>query len=283
MAPPRCEVFVNAQNLVKFSAPRRKSGGVSCMLDKIPGKRLQINLQGGEEAWMAPVPVLKATTAQAETLAGVTYHVDGPLVPVLTLELSSVPAYFEHHVLLWKDTQTQIRVKSLSGAFKRVLSGMPVFMTEAHGPGRIAFSRDGAGQVFAMHLKQGQALDVREHQFLAATDQLGYTFTRVKGLASMLMGGTGFFIDTFTAQKGDGILWLHGYGNVFELFLGAGEHIDIEPGGWIYKDPSVTMETHFQKLSTGLLASAGQLAWNRFTGPGRVALQSMYIHLPTAE
>lgn len=232
---------------------------------------------------MAPAPVLKATSAQAETFGGVTYHVDGELVPVLTVELSGVPVYFEHHILLWKDMQTQIGVKSLAGAFKRVLSGMPVFMTEAKGPGRIAFSRDGAGHVFAMHLKQGQALDVREHQFLAATDQLDYTFTRVKGVANMLMGGTGFFIDTFTAHKGDGILWLHGYGNVFEVFLNVGERIDIEPGGWIYKDRSVTMETQFQKLSTGLFASAGQLVWNRFTGPGRVGLQSMYIHMPTAE
>ncbi len=75
---------------------------------------------------MAPAPTLKATTAQAETFAGVTYHVDGELVPVLTVELSAVPVYFEHHILLWKDTQTQIGVKSLSGVFKRVLSGMPV-------------------------------------------------------------------------------------------------------------------------------------------------------------
>src|SRR5580704_2651741 len=95
---------------------------------------------------MVATPVLKATTAQAEAFAGVTYHVDGELVPVLTAELSSVPVYFEHHILLWKDTQTQIGIKSLSGAFKRILSGMPVFMTEAHGPGRIAFSRDGAGR-----------------------------------------------------------------------------------------------------------------------------------------
>jgi uncharacterized protein (AIM24 family) len=232
---------------------------------------------------MAPAPVLKPTSAQAETFAGVTYHLDGELVPVLTVELSSVPVYFEHHILLWKDPQAQISVKSLSGAFKRVLSGMPVFMIEAHGPGRIAFSRDGAGHVFGMHLKQGQALDVREHQFLAATDQLDYTFARVKGVANMLMGGTGFFIDTFTAHKGDGILWLHGYGNVFEVLLNAGESIDIEPGGWVYKDRSVTMNTQFQKLSTGLFAGAGQLVWNRFTGPGRVGLQSMYLDLATGE
>src|SRR5271155_5660830 len=123
---------------------------------------------------MAPAPVLKATTAQAETFAGVTYHVDGELVPVLTVEISSVPVYFEHHILLWKDPRTTIGIKSLAGAFKRILSGMPIFMTEAQGPGRIAFSRDGAGHVFGMHLKQGESLDVREHQFLAATDQLDY-------------------------------------------------------------------------------------------------------------
>lgn len=105
---------------------------------------------------MAPAPVLKTTTAQAEAFAGVTYHVDGELVPVLTVELASVPVYFEHHILLWKDVQTQIGVKALAGAFKRVLSGMPILMTEARGPGRIAFSRDGAGHVFAMHLKQGR-------------------------------------------------------------------------------------------------------------------------------
>ena len=107
---------------------------------------------------MAPAPVLKATTAQAEISAGVTYHVDGELVPALTVELSSVPVYFEHHILLWKDPRTNIGIKALAGAFKRVLSGMPVFMTEAHGPGRIAFSRDGVGHVFGMHLQPDDAL-----------------------------------------------------------------------------------------------------------------------------
>jgi len=232
---------------------------------------------------MAYAPVLKPTTAQAETFAGVTYHIDGELVPALTVEISSVPVYFEHHILLWKDPRTEIGLKTLAGAFKRVLSGMPVFMTEARGPGRIAFSRDGTGHVFGMHLKHGEAIDVREHQFLAATDQLDYTFTRVRGASNILMGGTGFFIDTFTAHKGEGIVWLHGYGNVFEVALNVGEAIDIEPGGWIYKDRSVGMETQFQRVSTGLFASAGQLVWNRFTGPGRIGIQSMYLHFETAE
>lgn len=230
-----------------------------------------------------PTPQQLPTIARNASYGGVTYHIEGELVPVLHLELGSVPVYFEHHVLLWKDTNVQIGVKALRGAFKRVMSGMPIFMTEARGPGQIAFSRDGVGQLFPMHLQAGQSLDVREHQFLAATDGVDYTFARVKGVANMLFGGTGFFIDTFTGTGQGGVVWLHGYGNVFDVMLQPGEQLDIEPGGWVYKDRSVQMQTIPQRLSAGLFASAGQVTWNRFTGPGRVGLQSMYLHMPTAE
>jgi uncharacterized protein (AIM24 family) len=216
------------------------------------------------------------TAATDESFGGVTYHIEGELVPVLHVELGE-PVYFEHHVMLWKDPAVSITLKPLKGAFKRMLSGMPVFMTQTSGQGRIAFSRDGAGHVFALHLRQGEAVDVREHQFLAATAHVDYSFTRVKGAANVLLGGTGFFIDTFRGQTGDGILWLHGYGNVFEITLGPGEQIDIEPGAWIYKDPTVQMQTITQRLAAGLLAASGNFFVNRFTGPGRVALQSMSL------
>ena len=32
---------------------------------------------------------------------------------------------------------------------------------------------------------------------------------------------------------------LHGYGNVFERTLAEGESIQVEPGGFLYKDASV--------------------------------------------
>ncbi len=230
------------------------------------------------------VPTLLSTQARDEQYAGLTYHIEGELVPVLQVEMRQMGIYFEHHVLLWKDPAVNVGVKTMKGAFKRMFAGMPIFMTEATGPGRIAFSRDGAGHVFALHLTAGQSVDVREHQFLAASGNVEYSFRRVQGIGNMLFSGTGFFIDTFTTAHQEGALWLHGYGNVFEMELGQGEQMDIEPGGWIYKDPSVTMETKIQKLSSGFFASAGQLVWNRFTGPGRIALQSMYMPMmPTPE
>src|SRR5260370_38138574 len=106
-----------------------------------------------------------------------------------------MPVYFEHHILLWKDPAVEVSLKPLKGAFKRVLSGMPVFMTQAKGPGRIAFSRDGAGHEFALHLKVGQAVPPGGHQFPAATAGVDSPFTRVQGAGHSLFSRTRVFTD----------------------------------------------------------------------------------------
>jgi len=78
-------------------------------------------------------------------------------------------------------------------------------------------------------------------------------------------------------------VWVHGYGNVFEKQLEAGETIDIEPGGWVFRDHSVAMTQEVYGFKTGMLSGAGNLIFNRFTGPGRVGLQSAYFHPPEAD
>ena len=232
---------------------------------------------------MPSLPTLMPTKAEGETFGGVTYHVDGELVPVLSVDVTHMPVYFEHHILLWKNPTVRIGLKSLKGALKRMFAGMQIFVTEASGEGVIAFSRDGAGHIVPIHLKAGEELHVREHQFLAATQAVDYSFERVKGLATMLFGQSGFFIDKFRGESGDGVLWLHGYGNVFEKVLAPGEQIDVEPGGWLYKDPAVRMDTVVDRLTSGLFGSTMNFVVNRFTGPGRVGIQSMYLHMPSEE
>jgi uncharacterized protein (AIM24 family) len=99
----------------------------------------------------------------------------------------------------------------------------------------------------------------------------------------MLFGSSGFFVDRFAAEREEGVVWLHGFGNVFEKVLAPGEQIDVEPGGWIYRDESVNMDIKVFGLKTGFFGGGGQLVFNRFTGPGRVGIQSMYFHLPSEE
>src|SRR5580658_8940095 len=67
------------------------------------------------------VPTLLPTAVQNEKFGGVTYHIEGELVPALHLELSSTGIYFEHHILLWKDPAVQIGIHPLKGGFRRML------------------------------------------------------------------------------------------------------------------------------------------------------------------
>jgi uncharacterized protein (AIM24 family) len=185
----------------------------------------------------------------------------------------------EHHVLLWKQPQVDIQVAKLGGvgkSFKRVLAGMPVFFTQASGRGEFAVSRDSPGQLVAMSLDHGQQLLVREHAFLAAVNT-DYSFERAGGFGSMLFGSQGFFIDRFTGQPGGALLFLHAHGNAQEFTLESGEVIDVEPGAWLYRDASVGYTQQVFGLKTGVFSGGGNLVWNRFTGPGRVGIQSGYF------
>jgi uncharacterized protein (AIM24 family) len=222
-----------------------------------------------------------------------TITVDGQLVPVADVMLGpQLPIYFEHHILLWKHPGVQIGFKSLRGMAKRFFAGIQIFLTEAHGPGNISFSRDAPGQIVALRLQPGQMVEVREHQFLFATGNIDYGFTFVQGAANILFSRTGLFIDQFTCQGGEGMVVLHGYGNVFEKMLAPGETLDVEPGAWLWKDPSVQMTVTTvagSQRGGGILGAIGGLMagasiiLNRFTGPGRLGIQSMTYHPPQAE
>ena len=59
-------------------------------------------------------PTLLPTQAHVETYAGVTYHIDGELVPVLTIDIGQVPVYFEHHILLWKSPTVTVDIKPIA-------------------------------------------------------------------------------------------------------------------------------------------------------------------------
>lgn len=131
---------------------------------------------------MNQLPTLMPTSAADETYGGVTYHIGGELVPVLSVDVSRQPVFFEHHILLWKNSNVKIGLRPMKGALKRMMAGMQIFVTEASGNGTIAFSRDGAGHILPIHLGRGEELHVREHQFLAATANVEYTFERVRGI-----------------------------------------------------------------------------------------------------
>jgi uncharacterized protein (AIM24 family) len=217
-------------------------------------------------------------------------QIEGEYVPVADFNLASGDGvYFTHHVLLWKDTGVHLGTMTLKGGWKRLLSGLPLVMMEAKGPGHVAFSRDAPGEMIALPIRAGQAIDVREHIFLAATHSVTYEwfdpqvwFTTREDKDTVTHYPVGRFMDRFSAPNAPGLLLLHAAGNAFVRQLGANDRILIKPTSLLFKDPTVSMQLHLEypasTSSGGFFSSSwrSRHLWLTLSGPGRVAMHSAY-------
>jgi uncharacterized protein (AIM24 family) len=207
-----------------------------------------------------------------------TIEVDGRVVPVAELNLDPADSvFFEHHVMLWKDDSVPMSVMSTPGGARRLLGDLPFVLSVARGPGRLAFSRDAAGELVVLPMDPGVALEVRGHALLLASHTLTYSFVKVPGLRMALMAGTGMYFDSFVAQSAPGVLVLHGYGNVFQRTLAEGETIQLEPGAFLYRDASVSMQVQNVDIggSSGGGAAQGLQTAKQVAGRGFRGLKAM--------
>jgi uncharacterized protein (AIM24 family) len=255
-----------------------------------PGPRVTRALGNPPIARGGPLVADAADAGRTIQLGDLRITVEGDLVPVANVELGTQHTiYFEHHILLWKDPGVTIGYRGRKGMARRFFAGTPIFLSEARGPGNIAVSRESVGQVVALPLAPGAAIDVREHQFLLATSTVDYEYASLGGVANALFtrssSRTGLFVDRFSGRGESGLVLLHGYGNVFEKLLEPDEMLDVEPGGWLWKDTTVRVNaTSLVGAGHGGMVGAlsnmmsgGTVALNRFTGPGRVGIQSMTL------
>lgn len=211
----------------------------------------------------------------------VPFKIRGGIAPVVEWEMDNTYGlFFEHFVLMYRDPRVSVSGSIPKGAVKRVIGKMPIVLARAKGEGRLALGRSAPGEIVGVPIPSGHTLEVREHQFLAATDTLSYGFNRVRGISNLLFGGNGFFVDTFHSDREPGAVWVHAHGNLVEVELGPNEQLDVEPSRWCYKDPSVKMTTVPINVSARLFASTSFML-NRFTGPGRLGLQSMSVYWET--
>lgn len=209
-------------------------------------------------------------------------QIEGALVPVADFALAEGDSvYFAHHVLLWTEPHVPLEPLSLPGRWSRTLFGMPVVMAQARGPGRLAFSHDEPGELVALPLQAGQAVDVREHVLVAATGDVRYEFISPSlGRAASSQDKThlpvGFFMDRFTAQGQPGLVLAHGAGNVFVRRLAEHETLLIHPASLLFKDSTVDMHLHQEFPAGDSVYGFNSYLWLRLYGPGRVAVRSAY-------
>ncbi|MDA8047421.1 MAG: AIM24 family protein [Actinomycetota bacterium] len=222
------------------------------------GAPLDIRDSVTDSGWRA-APRLRDLTELS--IGSTRIQVDGTIVPVVDVDLGAGEAiFFEHHAMLWKDATTSMSVMDAPGGTRRMLGSLPFVLSVATGPGRVSCSRDAPGEVVVLPVEPGQELDVREHAMLLATSTLSYSFEKLAGFKATLAVGSGMYLERFRASGSPGLLILHGFGNVMDRTLADGESIEIEPGGFLYKEASVGYELSSYKLTPEGSSGAAQMA-----------------------
>src|ERR1700733_8950518 len=198
-----------------------------------------------DEGWVEQPPIRDMARIQ---FGQSQCQIAGTYVPVAEMSLAQGDqVYFSHHVLLWTDPWTQLAARQMAKGWDRRKAGMPLVMMEAAGPGRIAFSDDDPGELIAVPLEAGQAIDISEHHFLVATAAVSYDWfnsgiwwTLGKGSHPEVFYPRGRYMDRFSAQQ-RGLLLLHARGNTFIRDLRDGERISVISRFLRYKERTVRM------------------------------------------
>ncbi len=262
-----------------------EGGGATCPRCGAP---VDVRLRVSRSGWVQQPPIRDMARIRFNRS---TCQISGAVVPVAEMRLHEEDwVYFSHHNLLHADPQISLDTLKMAGGWNRRLAGIPLFMMKAQGPGFIAFSADHPGETIAIPLQANQSVDVVEHRLLLATGNIGYQwlksgvwFTTRSGDDTEWHYPVGQFVDRFTAQGIPGLLLLHGPGNTFVRDLGPGERICIQPGGLIWKDPSVQMFLHFEFPRGRYWFSSARWqaksVWLTLQGPGRIAIQSAFQQL----
>lgn len=265
-----------SEYLCPYCRLRSDAGSRTCPSCGAPADARELR---DDEGWVEQPPISDMARIQ---FGRSQCQIAGTYVPVAEMTLApDNQVYFSHHVLLWADPTTQLAARQMAKGWDRRMAGMPLVMMEASGPGHVAFSDNDPGELIAVPLEAGQAIDVLEHHFLVATSAVSYDWINPRiwwelgtGSEREYFHPIGRAMDRFTAQQ-RGLLLLHSRGNTFIRDLGQDERIYVVPRALVYKDPSVHMNIHMERPASPR-AHWMLIPMIRLTGPGRVAIQSQY-------
>jgi uncharacterized protein (AIM24 family) len=216
-------------------------------------------------------------------------QIAGTVVPVAEFSLGRDDRiYFSHHVLLWTDGVTTLSARPADDLPDRRIAGLPVIMLEGRGPGHIGVSDNHAGELIAIPLQHGHRVLAHPSRFLCATGSVTYQwhpsfvyYKKFRGAEPEREYPAGPFYDSFAAHDRPGLLLLHSPGNTFIRDLDADESILVQPSSLVYWDAAVDLALHLErprKVDGPSLhdPQSYRIVWLRLTGPGRVAVQSVY-------
>jgi uncharacterized protein (TIGR00266 family) len=166
---------------------------------------------------------------------------------------------------------------SLMGAGKRLLTGESLFMTvfqnRGQGKKRVAFGAPYPGKIIPVHLAQiGGELLAQKDSFLCAAKGVSVGIAFTKRFGAGLFGGEGFILEKL---QGDGLVFIHAGGTIYQRDLAPGELIRVDTGCIVALQPTVDYDIQMVGGIKSALFGGEGLFFATLRGPGRIWLQSL--------
>jgi uncharacterized protein (TIGR00266 family) len=211
------------------------------------------------------------------------HKVIGTTLPVLEMTLQPGESIVsEAGELSWMTESIQLRTSTqlaggggLFGAFKRVVGGGSLFMTEygaAGAPGMVAFATKVPGQILPVEVDAGHEYLIHRGGFVCATPGVQLSVGFQRRLGAGVFGGDGFVLQRLAGQA-QAFVELDGEVVVYDLK--AGETMRVHPGHVGMFEAQVSFDITTVPGIKNIVFGGDGLFLAQLTGPGRIWLQSL--------
>jgi uncharacterized protein (TIGR00266 family) len=165
----------------------------------------------------------------------------------------------------------------LMGAGKRLLTGESLFTTVfthmGQGKARVAFAAPYPGKILPMHLPDlGGMLICQKDSFLCGAKGVSVGIAFQRKLMTGLFGGEGFIMQKL---EGDGWVFVHAGGTLYERTLQPGEELHVDTGCVVAYTPGVDFDVIPAGGVKSMIFGGEGVFFARLRGPGHIWLQSL--------
>jgi uncharacterized protein (TIGR00266 family) len=213
------------------------------------------------------------------------HEIIGSAMPVLEVQLAAEESIIAvSGELSWMTSTIDLATTTqfgggggLLGAFKRVVGGGSLFMTEytaRGGAGTVAFATKLPGHIVPVAVSSGQTFMIHRHGFLCATPGVELSLGFQQSLGAGIFGGDGFILQKL---EGNCQAFVELGGEIVTRDLAPGETLRVHPGHVGMFEARVNFDiTRIRGISNMLFGGDG-IFLAALTGPGRVWLQTLTV------
>ena len=212
-------------------------------------------------------------------------RITGTTMPVLEFRLDPNDSIIsEAGELSWMGSSIQMTTHTqfaggggLFGAFKRVVGGGSLFMTEYRAigaSGEVAFATKLPGHIVPVEVAPGHEYMIHRHGFLCGTPQIQMSVAFQQSLGAGIFGGDGFLLQRLSGQ---GTAWLELSGELVVRDLQPGETLRVHPGHVGAFQASVSFQITTVPGIKNMFFGGDGIFLAALTGPGRIWLQTLPI------